>query len=139
MNVFASLEEVLSPGGDAKSPSIGLVVEDWDENLTGVVGQIVSLGRNVQLLPANTLSMEDEPNGIIENEPVIPGHAGSTLFYYKGVPKDMAEGIPILIIDDAKVKVSHEGRVKELAEYLGLLDDDKIDDVSVMTDHEYRD
>lgn len=143
-NFLVSLEQVLSPGGEPKSPTVGLLIQDWDENVTGVADKIIELGHNVLLIPngGDRPSNEDllgnfigngQPQGMVDDKPhhVEP----QVLYYYKGLPDDATEGIPVLTVEEGKVKVSHEGRVKELAEALGMLDDD--DDR--MSDHEYRD
>ncbi|MNZ13947.1 hypothetical protein D3C78_308570 [compost metagenome] len=135
MNIFASLEDVLSPVGESKTPVVGLLVQDWDENLKGVAEQVVDLGYGVQLIPTGgKAAMEDLPNGIVTPDPIIPGHQPQVLFYYKGKPEDASEELPVLVVDSGKVQVTLEGRVKELAEYLGLLEDADNDP----RDHEYR-
>lgn len=133
MNIFASLEEVLSPHGEPKGPVVGLMVQDWDENVTDVAGSLVNLGYAVKTIPGTKVSNEDSNNGIVTPDHVEQGHEPQILFYYKGVPEDAREGIPVLVAEDGKVKVSIEGKMKELAEYMGMLRD--ADDKS---DHEYR-
>ncbi|QTH80318.1 hypothetical protein PA10_00118 [Pseudomonas phage pPa_SNUABM_DT01] len=161
MNLFVSLEEVLSPIGEPKAPTVGLLVQDWDENVTGVAEQVVNLGYGVQLIPAGAKyspegighttmtksAKEKTPQSISERredhgdegdndvpDPRNFPHQPQVLFYYKGKPEDAAEGIPVLVAEDGKVKVSVEGRVKELAEYLGMLEENDNDP----GDHEYR-
>jgi len=144
MNPFVSLEEALTPMMPVKSPDVGIFVEDFDENFNGVVSQFTAAGRTVEVIPVQTQdgvkpSFEDlyrgdytgngQPAAMVEGEPAgLP-----TLYYYKGKPEDESIGIPVLYVEEGKVKVSSEGRVKELAEELGLLDTD--DQVG---DHEYR-
>ncbi|MNI85704.1 hypothetical protein D3C73_1427250 [compost metagenome] len=70
----------------------------------------------------------------MEKDPEPDGREPAMIFYYKGVPEDGSEGIPVLVAEDGKVKVSVEGRMKELAEHLGLLEDPDNDS----GDHEYR-
>ena len=131
MNPFASLESILSPQGEPEAPSIGLLVEDWDENLRHDVQQIVDTGYQVVVIPTSSTSMEvksadeeqmgtGDPVSMIE----LDHHEPRVLFYYKGKPENAAEGIPVLIVEEGKVKVDMEGRVKELAEHLGLLDEE---------------
>ena len=129
MNPFASLESILSPQGEPEAPSIGLLVEDWDENLRHDVQQIVDTGYQVVVIPTGTTSMEsDDEEQMGTGEPVstieLDHHEPQVLFYYKGKPENAAEGIPVLIVEEGKVKVDMEGRVKELAEHLGLLDEE---------------
>lgn len=135
MNVFASLEETLSPHGEPKAPVVGMMIEDWDENVQDTAGKIVNLGYAVNLIPKGvSYSGESSVNGIVKEDPVPDGQEPQVLFYYKGKPEDAQEGIPVLIAEDGNVKVSVEGKVKELAEYLGMIKDAD-DDTS---DHEYR-
>ncbi|MCY1290956.1 hypothetical protein D9M68_20270 [compost metagenome] len=135
MNPFVSLEEALNPIGTDKAPDVGLLVHDWDENVNDVAAQIYNAGRSVTIIPTSsaTSSMESSVNGIIKEDKIHMGVMPATLFYYKGLPEDAQEGIPVLTVENGKVQVSHEGRVKELAEALGLLEDR--DDTG---DHEYR-
>lgn len=135
MNIFASLEETLSPAGEPKAPVIGLMVEDWDENVTDVAGKLVNMGYAVNTIPKGVAySAESSVNGIVTEDPVPHGQEPQILFYYKGKPEDAQEGIPILVAEDGKVKVSVEGKMKELAEYLGMIEDADND----TSDHEYR-
>lgn len=135
MNIFASLEETLSPVGEPKAPVVGMRVEDWDENLSKVTGALVDLGYAVQTIPkTGTVSMEESNNGIVTADAVPDSATPQVLFYYKGKPEDAAEGIPILVAEDGNVKVSVEGKMKELAEYMGMIEDADND----TSDHEYR-
>lgn len=125
MNVFISLEDVLSPGGESKAPAIGMMVHDWDENVSDMAGKIVDLGYTVSAIPSGlSYSGESSVNGIVEEDPVPKGRKPLSMFYYKGKPKDVVDDIPVLTLEDGKVMVSTEGRVKELAEHLGMLADD---------------
>lgn len=135
MNIFASLEETLSPVGEPKAPVIGMMVEDWDENVQDTAGKLVNMGYAVQTIPSGvSYSGEAANNGIVTADPVPHGQEPQVLFYYKGKPEDASEGIPVLVVEDGNVKVSVEGKMKELAEYLGMIKDAD-DDTS---DHEYR-
>ncbi|MNR98610.1 hypothetical protein D3C72_298200 [compost metagenome] len=135
MNIFASLEETLSPVGEPKAPVVGLMIEDWDENVTDVAGKLVDMGYAVQTIPKGvSYSGESANNGIVEADPVPKGQVPQVLFYYKGKPEDASDGIPVLVAEDGNVKVSVEGKMKELAEYMGMIKDAD-DDTS---DHEYR-
>jgi len=131
-NLFASLEELLAPVGEPAAPLVGLMVEDWDENVSGVTGAIVELGYNVQVLPGRQVSQEQDAsdNGMVPENEYVSGADPQVLFYYKGKPEDVSDEIPVLIVEQGKVKVSQEGKMKELAEYLGLLDNEG--------EHEYR-
>lgn len=124
MNPFVSLEDILSPHGEPKAPVIGLMVEDWDVNLKQDVEHLVNLGHSVMILPINT-SVEGfigdgNPMGY---DKVVGEHEPQVLFYYKGRPEDASESIPVLMVEEGRVKVDMEGRMKELAEVLGLLED----------------
>lgn len=135
MNIFASLEETLSPVGEPKAPVIGMMVQDWDENVQDTAGKLVNMGYAVQTIPSGvSYSGEAANNGIVTEDPVPRGQEPQVLFYYKGKPDDASEGIPILVVEDGNVKVSIEGKMKELAEYMGMIKDAD-DDTS---DHEYR-
>lgn len=135
MNIFASLEETLSPVGEPKAPVVGLMIEDWDENVTDVAGKLVNLGYAVQTIPKGVAySAESFVNGIVKEDPVPKGQVPQVLFYYKGKPEDVSDGIPVLVAVDGNVKVSVEGKMKELAEYLGMIKDADDDN----SDHEYR-
>lgn len=143
-NLFVSFEQALTPVGEPSAPKVGLLVSDFDANLGAAVSQLTDAGRTVELIPlvdGVRPAMEDDlykgdytgngqPAAMEEGAHVEP----QTLFYYKGKPEDANEGIPVLMVMDGKVQVSHEGRVKELAEALGMLDDD-----DRQHDHEYRD
>lgn len=136
MNPFVSLEEALTPMMPVKSPDVGIFVEDFDENFNGVVSQFTAAGRTVEVIPVQTQdgvkpSFEDLYRGDYTGNGQPAGLP--TLYYYKGKLEDESIGIPVLYVEEGKVKVSSEGRVKELAEELGLLDTD--DQVG---DHEYR-
>jgi hypothetical protein len=134
-NPFVSLENALNPITPDKAPDVGLLVHDWDENVNDAAAQIIEAGRSVVIIPTSsaTPSMEEEANGVIGFDIVPHGIMPSTLFYYKGLPEDLQEGIPVLSVEAGKVRVTQEGRVKELAEALGLLEDN-----DNATDHEYR-
>lgn len=135
MNIFASLEETLSPHGEPKAPVVGLMIEDWDENVTDVAGKLVNMGYAVNTIPKGVAySSESANNGIVEPDPIPKGQAPEILFYYKGKPENAQEGIPVLVAEDGNVKVSVEGKMKELAEYLGMIKDADNDN----SDHEYR-
>ncbi len=136
MNLFVSLENILAPIGDQEAPQVGLLVEDWDENLMPTVGQFVDLGYSIHVIPLSSTSVESiNPLTLIDEQPLEPASHPQVLFYYKGKPEDSQDEIPVLVAAEGKVQVSHEGRMKELAEYLGLLNDDRVR----ITDHEYRD
>lgn len=129
MNPFASLESILSPQGEPEAPSIGLMVEDWDANLRHDLQQIVDTGYQVVVIPIGSTSLEELSdntivNGVDYSAPKVANEDPQVLFYYKGKPENAAEGIPVLIVEEGKVKVDMEGRVKELAEHLGLLDEE---------------
>lgn len=146
-NLFVSFEDAVAPIATGVSPSVGLIVQDVDQDLALAVNQIINTtGKAVQLIPgpefkaAMEARIQDEEDTEIEigdgsPYPMMDPSEGKpmSLFYYKGVPEDVTHGIPVLHVEDGKVKVSHEGRVKELAEALGLLDDD-----DQIGDHEYR-
>ena len=69
MNIFASLEDVLSPVGEPKAPVVGMMVDDWDENTQDALGKLVNMGYAVNVNPTNvTYSHEDIGSGIIEDE-----------------------------------------------------------------------
>lgn len=137
VNPFVSLEHALNPITPDKAPDVGLLVQDWDENVDNVAEQIIRTGKSLMIIPVNSaVSTESQENGIVLEDPIPDAALPDTLFYYKGLPPDASEGIPVLTVEEGKVKVSHEGRVKELAEALGLLKDD--DDVNDPGDHEYR-
>lgn len=135
-NPFVSLENALNPITPDKAPDVGLLVHDWDENVNDAAAQIYNSGRSVTIIPTSsaTASMETSVNGIIKEDPIHLGVMPATLFYYKGLPENAIEGIPVLTVENGKVQVSHEGRVKELAEALGLLDEEDMH----ANDHEYR-
>lgn len=141
MNLFASLEDILAPIGEPKSPVVGLMVEDWDENLGAAAGQLVDEGYAVkimdhgQVLPMGKPSQEQNAsdNGIVPDNEIPHDPEPQVLFYYKGVPEDASQGIPILVAEDGKVQVSHEGQMSELRDYLRTVHGKGSDG-----DHEYR-
>lgn len=137
MNIFASLEETLSPHGEPKAPIVGLMVEDWDENVQDAAGALVNLGYAVQTIPkTQSYSAESFVNGIVKEDPVPDGQVPQVLFYYKGKPEDVTDSIPVLVADNGNVKVSVEGKMKELAEYMGMIED--ADNANSEGDHEFR-
>jgi len=132
-NIVASLEDVLAPVGEPKSPVVGLQVGDWDENLPAVTGAIANAGFAVSINPAGVVSTEAAVNGIVTPDEVPDGVQPQAMFIYKGKPEDASESIPIIVADNGKVQVSVEGKMKELAEFLGQLRDP-----DYVNDHEYR-
>lgn len=134
MNLFASLEDILAPAGEPKAPQVGIMVQDWDENLMQAAGQIVDLGYTVTVWPqhaiVSTEAQDASNNGIVPESQVTTGHIPQTLYYYKGKPEDAAEEIPVLVVEEGKVKVSTEAGLIDLVEHFKPVRDDG--------DHEYR-
>jgi len=137
MNYFASLEDILSPIGEPKAPIVGLLVQDWDENVTLTAGRIAELGYAAQVLPLGAQVSQEQNasnNGIVPDNEVTRGPQPQVLFYYKGKPENAAEGIPVLVINEGKVKVSIEERLIELREHLTAIGvNPRVDG-----DHEFR-
>lgn len=133
MNLFASLEDILSPAGEPKAPVVGLVVNDWDENVMQAAGQFIESGRNVLFMPGHNpvVSQEQDAgtNGMIPERDIITGRIPTSLYYYKGRPEDASEEIPVLVVEEGKVKVQTDEGVVSLEEHLSRLDEG---------DHEYR-
>lgn len=132
-NIVASLEDVLAPAGEPASPIVGLQVSDWDENVGAITGAITKEGFAVSLNPKGVVALEAANNGIVTPDEVPRGIPGAAMFVYKGEPEDASEAIPIFVADNGKVQVSVEGKMKELAEFLGQLRDP-----DYVNDHEYR-
>ncbi len=126
MNITVSLEEVLAPVGESSAPEVGLMIGDWDENTWGVIDQIVTTGHSVRIVSSSREVTMESINPLTKiNEPddAEPQDDPQVIFYYKGKgPDAVLEGIPVLTVMEGKVQVSHEGRMKELAEFLGMLD-----------------
>jgi hypothetical protein len=137
MNYFASLEDILSPIGEPKAPIVGLLVQDWDENVTLTAGRIAELGYAAQVLPLGAQVSQEQNasnNGIVPDNEVTRDPQPQVLFYYKGKPENAAEGIPVLVINEGKVKVSIEERLIELREHLTAIGvNPRVDG-----DHEFR-
>lgn len=133
MNLFASLEDILSPVGEPKAPVVGLVVNDWDENVMQVAGQFIESGRNVLFMPGHTAVVSQEQdagnNGLIPERDIVTGRIPQSLYYYKGRPEDASEEIPVLVVEEGKVKVQTDEGIVSLEEHLARLDEG---------DHEYR-
>jgi hypothetical protein len=72
----------------------------------------------------------------VKEDPVPNGQEPQVLFYYKGKPEDVTDSIPVLVADNGNVKVSVEGKMKELAEYMGMIED--ADNANSEGDHEFR-
>lgn len=122
MNLFASLEDILSPVGEPKAPVVGLIVNDWDENVMQAAGQFIESGRNVLFMPGHNpvVSQEQDAgtNGMIPERDIITGRIPTSLYYYKGRPEDASEEIPVLVVEEGRVKVSTEGGMVDLTEHL---------------------
>ncbi len=133
MNLFASLEDILSPVGEPKAPVVGLVVNDWDENVMQAAGQFIESGRNVLFMPGHTAVVSQEQdagnNGLIPERDIVTGRIPQSLYYYKGRPEDASEEIPVLVVEEGKVKVQTDEGIVSLEEHLARLDEG---------DHEYR-
>jgi len=131
-NVFVSLEDVLAPIGESKAPVVGMQVGDWDDSFMSTVNQIVDLGYAIKVIPTGSAVSAEALNPltkVMEPDDGEPMSEPQVVFYYKGKgAEDILEGIPVLTVSEGKVQVSHEGRVKELAEYLGMLDHEGPDD-----------
>jgi hypothetical protein len=128
MNLFASLEDILAPAGEPKAPQVGIMVQDWDENLMQAAGQIVDLGYNVTVWPQHAIvsveAQDASNNGIVPESQVTPGHTPQTLYYYKGKPENVAEHLPVLVVEEGKVKVSTEDGLVDLEEHFKTVRDD---------------
>lgn len=110
MNIFASLEDVLSPVGEPKAPVVGMMVDDWDENTQDALGKLVNMGYAVNVNPTNvTYSHEDIGSGIIEDE-IVPRSKQVITVYYKNKPQNVIDNTPVITYEDNAFMLSINDR-----------------------------
>lgn len=104
-DVYVSLEELLSPIGEPEGPAVGLVVDDWDDNLRSVGIKVVDAGYALQVIERGEYSAE-----------AMVARGMSQTFFYGDDVGDL--GIPVLKVDQGNVIVTEDGVERELEHYL---------------------